>query len=187
MNRKVEKINSAIFLDRDGTIIEDLGYIKDPIHVKFFKQTIPSLRSLSRYFYLYIVTNQSGIAKGLITYQDVVRVNAHILSVLANAGIHIMEVYICPHDRADNCRCIKPNPFYLKKAEKEHGIDLKRSFVIGDHPGDVYLAKNAGAKGIYLLSGHGKKHLEEIDKKIVVANDIEEATNIILNELKLEK
>jgi D-glycero-D-manno-heptose 1,7-bisphosphate phosphatase len=133
---------------------------------------------------LFIITNQSGVAKGLVTIQDVACVNAYILSVFANAGIHIVDVYVCPHDRTENCPCIKPNPFFLKKAEIEYGIELKSSFVIGDHPSDVYLAKNAGAKGIYLLSGHGKKHLEEIDEKTVVANDIGEATSIIIDEIR---
>ncbi|NOZ64567.1 MAG: HAD family hydrolase [Caldiserica bacterium] len=185
MKTKENDRRSAIFLDRDGTLIEDSGYIHDPSQVVFFEDTIPALRCLSEYFLLFIVTNQTGIAKGIISLQDVKRVNNHILSILAMEGIQVVEVYICPHAREDNCLCIKPKPFFLRKSEKDHGIDLKSSFVIGDHPHDVEFAENAGAKGIFLLSGHGSKHLHEIDQNaVVVARGIKEASEIILEAVK---
>ena len=174
----------AVFLDRDGTIIEDCGDLSNPSQVVFFKDTVSSLRCLSAQFALFIVTNQSGVAKGTISMQEVEHVNNHISSYLSEHGIPILATYVCPHERVFACHCIKPNPYFLRKAERDFGIDLRRSFVIGDHPHDVELAKNAGANSIYLLSGHGMKHKDEISKETEVASGIHEATEIILEWVK---
>ena len=174
----------AVFLDRDGTIIEDRGDLFHPSQVVFFRNTIPSLRQLSKCFDLFIVTNQSGVAKGVISIQDVERVNSYIISHLAKSGVRIVETYVCPHNRSDGCQCIKPNPYFLLKAEKDHWIDLKRSFVIGDHPHDVDFGTNAGANAIYVLTGHGMKHREGISRDTVVAAGIREAAELILDRMK---
>jgi D-glycero-D-manno-heptose 1,7-bisphosphate phosphatase len=174
----------AVFLDRDGTIIEDNGDLSDPSQVVFFEDTVSSLRRLSAYFALFIVTNQSGIAKGKITTQQVDLVNAYIVSHLQRHGIHIFASYVCPHKREDGCVCIKPNPFFIKKAALKFGIDTEQSFVIGDHPYDVEFAINAGAMAIYVLSGHGMKHRHELSKNTVIAAGIREATEIILKQVK---
>ncbi|MGA1874709.1 MAG: D-glycero-alpha-D-manno-heptose-1,7-bisphosphate 7-phosphatase [bacterium] len=170
----------AVFLDRDGTIIEDCGDLCNPSQVVFFKDTVSSLRCLSAHFALFMVTNQSGVAKGTISMQEVEQVNNHIISYLSAYGIPLLATYVCPHERASACHCIKPNPYFLKMAKRDFGIDLRRSFVIGDHPHDVELAKNAGAHAIYLLSGHGMKHRDEISRDTVVAGGIGEAAEIIL-------
>jgi len=174
----------AVFLDRDGTIIEDRGYLSNSSQVVFFKNTVSSLRCLSAHFALFIVTNQSGVAKGTISLQDVDHVNSYVVTYLAQHGIPLLATYVCPHERVSACHCIKPNPYFLKKAERDFGIDLRRSFVIGDHPHDVELAKNAGAHAIYLLSGHGMKHKDEIPEGTKVASGIHEATEIILEWVK---
>lgn len=174
----------AIFLDRDGTIVEDNGDLSDPLQVVFFEDTVSSLRRLSAYFALFIVTNQSGVAKGTITMQQVDRVNAHIDSHLAKHGVRLLATYVCPHQRADGCECIKPNPFFLNKAKRDFGIDVGRSFVIGDHPHDVEFAMRGGASAIYVLSGHGMKHRHEIPRNTVVAAGIREATEIILERVE---
>lgn len=170
----------AVFLDRDGTIIEDRGDLSSPSQVVFFEDTVYSLRRLSAHFALFIVTNQSGVAKGTISMQEVEAVNRHIGSYLFERGITLLETYVCPHEPVSACCCIKPNPYFLKKAERNFGIDLGRSFVIGDHPQDVELARNAGAHGIYVLSGHGMKHLDEIPKDTEVADGIREAVQVIM-------
>jgi histidinol-phosphate phosphatase family protein len=173
----------AVFLDRDGTIIEDCGDLSHPSQVKFFKDTVTSLRRLSEHFALFIVTNQSGVAKGTISMQEVEQVNTYIRSYLSAQGIPILATYVCPHKRASGCHCIKPNPYFLEKAEQEFGIDLGRSFVLGDHPHDVEFGKNAGLHAIYLLSGHGMKHQEELSEDTDVAEGIHEATEIILEQV----
>lgn len=171
---------AAVFLDRDGTIIEDCGDLCKPSQAVFFPETIPSLRRLRDYFSLFIVTNQSGVAKGTISMHAVDRVNAHIASYLADHGIPIAATYVCPHERASGCHCIKPKPYFLRKSERDFNIDLKRSYVIGDHPHDMELAHNVGAIGIYVLSGHGMKHREEMSDDVIVTDGIEEATERIL-------
>jgi histidinol-phosphate phosphatase family protein len=170
----------AVFLDRDGTIIEDRGDLADPSQVEFFEDTVPALRRLSWGSDLFIVTNQSGVAKGAISPEDVERVNTHVLARLAEAGIGIAAAYVCPHERRDGCGCMKPNPHFLLRAETEHRIDLRRSFVVGDHPHDVEFARAAGATGIYLLTGHGLRHLEAVPEGTPVAAGIREAVDLIL-------
>ncbi len=169
----------AVFLDRDGTLIEDRGWLRDPHDVVFYPQTIPALRLLADEFALFIVTNQRGVADGLLRLEEVQRVNAHVVDTLTAAGIPIVDVYCCPHRRDENCPCIKPNPYFLRRAEREHNIDLARSFVIGDHPHDIELAVNAGARGIYVLTGHGAKHRAELAISCPVVPGIAEAADYI--------
>ena len=173
--------NVAVFLDRDGTIIEDRGHLRDPSEVIFFTETFEALRELQKRFLLFIVTNQSGIAKGLITPEDVDCVNAHVITTLAEAGVEICDLYVCPHSRSERCRCIKPKPYFLRKAAERYGIDLSASFTVGDHPHDVQLAKNAGARGIFVLTGHGWKHIDELPENVDIASGMMEAADTIMS------
>ncbi len=170
----------AVFLDRDGTLIEDRGHLGDPAQVVFFPQTAAALRRLAARFELFIVTNQNGVAKGFTTLEQVHRVNEHVIASLRQEGVEIREVYTCPHQRSDGCVCIKPNPHFLRKAETDHAVDLAGSFVVGDHPADVELAANAGARGIFVLSGHGEKHRAEVRVSCEVVAGIAEAVERIL-------
>lgn len=169
----------AIFLDRDGTLIEDAGFLRDIAEVEFFPQTFSALRRIAD-FVLFIVTNQSGIAKGDITTEEVRAVNDYVVWRLAEKEIEIRAVYCCPHQRSDECQCIKPKPYFLKLAERDHKIDLGRSFVVGDHPSDIELAHAVGAKGIYVLTGHGAKHRGELQVPGTVVANIGAAADIIL-------
>jgi len=171
--------NAAVFLDRDGTIIEDRGHLRDPSDVIFFPETFEALRKLQKHFRLFIVTNQSGVAKGVITQDDVNCVNTHVITTLAEAGVEIHDLYVCPHRRSEKCRCIKPKPYFLKRAATLYGLDLGKSFTVGDHPHDIQLAKNVGARGIYVFTGHGKKHLAELPKDTEAVTGIMEAAEKI--------
>lgn len=172
----------AIFLDRDGTLIEDAGFLRDVGEVVFYQQTYSALRRLSD-FALFIVTNQSGIAKGYVRAEEALAVNDYVVRCLAEAGIGIRAVYCCPHQRSDECECMKPRPFFLQMAERDHQIDLTRSFVVGDHPSDVELAHAVGAKGIYVLTGHGVKHRGELQVPAAVVADIGAAAEWIVRTL----
>lgn len=172
--------HGAVFLDRDGTIIEDRGYLSDPAEVVWYEETVSSLFRLSECFHLFMVTNQDGVAKGRISMEAVDRVNAYVASVLERHGAPIAAIYVCPHDQGSGCRCGKPSPYFPLKAERDFRIDLGRSFVVGDHPQDVELAENAGATGIYVLTGHGRKHREEIPGGTIVVDGIGEAAEQIL-------
>lgn len=179
-NRTDRKRKPAVFLDRDGTIIEDRGHLSDPADVRFFPGTVTALQKLQTYFDLFIVTHQPGVARGLITIEQVDAINDYVAGFLRDNSIVIHETYACPHDRTDGCSCIKPLPFFLLKAAREYDIDLERSFVIGDHPHDVDLARNAGATGIFVLTGHGDKHREELTDGTVIVPGIKEAVDYIL-------
>jgi L-threonylcarbamoyladenylate synthase len=165
----------AIFLDRDGTLIDDRGYLSRIEEAVFYEDTVPALQRLHGQFELFIVTNQSGIGLKKITAEDAARVNAHVVETLSRAGIVIRETYVCPHTREDGCACHKPKTLFLQHAARDYGIDLSRSFVIGDHPADVYLADAAGATGIYVLSGHGAHHLTDLKNRCPIAKGIGEA------------
>jgi L-threonylcarbamoyladenylate synthase len=182
----------AVFLDRDGTIIEDRGHLRAPADVVFFPDTVRALQRLQERFRLFIVTHQPGVSGGILTAGEVAQVNAHVVAELRRHGVVIDAVYCCPHRREDRCACIKPRPFFLEKAAREHGLDLTRSFVVGDHPHDVVLADHAGATGIYVLTGHGARHRAEMPLRQAVAPGIREAVDWIfaccaLRELETRK
>ncbi len=171
----------AVFLDRDGTLIEDRGSLAQPSDVVFYRDTVAALKRLQERFLLFIVTHQPWVARGVITLDDVASVNAWILAVLAECGVVVTEVYVCPHDRTDGCRCGKPRPYFLHKAAKEHAVDLERSFTVGDDPHDVEFARSVGARGVYVRTGHGKKHEGELSAGEIVVSGIREAADWILS------
>ncbi len=172
-------MQAAVFFDRDGTIIEDRGHLRDPSQVVFFPETFEALRRLQRRFVLLMITNQPGVADGVLSRQDVDRVNTYVVEALANEGVNIADVFVCPHSRDDCCRCIKPNPYFLNRAAGRYDIDLGRSFTVGDHPHDVELARGVGATGIYVMTGHGAKHRNELADDVIVASDIRHVVGII--------
>lgn len=177
------RLRPAVFLDRDGTVIEDRGVLAEPSEVVFFPDTVDALKRLHDRFLLFLVTNQPGVARGAITLEHVDRVNARVVSYLAEHGVTIAAVYVCPHQTSDGCSCSKPNPHFLHKAAAEHAVDLKRSFTVGDHPHDVEFAHAVGARGVYVRTGHGEKHLGDLPAGEIVVSGIGEAADWILARL----
>lgn len=171
--------NKAVFLDRDGTLIEDGGYLKNPSDIIFYANTYPALQLLQKKYLLFIITNQSGISKGVLTADEVDIVNNTIISRLKKDSIHIQEVFVCPHANEDECECRKPKPYFIQKAGLKYNLNIAESYMIGDHPSDVYCAENAGATGIYMLTGHGCKHLHEFKQKPIIKADILDAAKFI--------
>lgn len=172
---------SAVFLDRDGTLIEDRGHLRLASDVVFYDDTFEALRRLQVRYRLFIVTHQPGVGQKDITLDDVSCVNEYVVSQLAAAGVNIAATYVCPHRRADGCECVKPKPYFLHKAAEDFHIDLTRSFVVGDHPHDVKLARNAGAQGLYVRTGHGLKHLAELPEDVLVVEGIGQAADYIVS------
>lgn len=177
---------TAVFLDRDGTLIEDRGHLRDPGEVVFFADTVDALLRLQVHARLFIVTNQSGVGKGLLTKDEAARVNAFVVDRLGQAGVRIEALYCCPRRREDGCACMKPHPLFLKQAASEHGLDLRRSFVVGDHPHDVEVADNVGAAGILVLTGHGARHRAELLPDATVVPGIREAADWIVAGLEMQ-
>lgn len=186
MNRRTKVQNkprpkkAAVFLDRDGTIIHDRGYIKQPSEVTFYSQTFSALRLLQPHFELFVITNQLGIGEGVLQPREVEQVNHYIVSFLADRDIHIRDTYVCPHRHEDHCSCRKPQQYFLEQAADQYGLDLNASFTIGDHLCDVQLADNVGATGVYVLTGHGQKHRHDLPEDTNVAVDILQASECIL-------
>lgn len=172
----------AVFLDRDGTLIEDRGVLRDPSEVVFYPTTAQALRRLGSRYELFVITNQRGIAEGAITMAECERVNRHVLDVLRRAGVIIRAAYVCPHRREDGCGCIKPKPHFPQRAALAYGLDLRRSYAVGDHPHDVELGFRMGGRGVYVLTGHGHRHRDELGVPCTIAPNIDVAADVILRE-----
>lgn len=170
----------AIFLDRDGTLIEDVGYISQSSQIRFYPSTFEALKILQRHFLLFIITNQSGIAKGFTTEQEVQNINKMVVSTLKAKNIAIYDVFCCPHKNEDHCDCKKPKTHFIDKAKALYHVDLSKSYIIGDHPSDVYCGLNAGITPIYLLTGHGKNHQNEIPPNTEICKHILDAAKSII-------
>jgi len=171
----------AVFLDRDGTLIDDVGYIKQSSEVYFYPFTFEALSLLQEHFLLFIITNQSGIAKGITTENEVSDVNNYIVKTLKEHDVVIYDIFYCPHKTEDNCECKKPKTYFIHKAHQLYNIDLSRSFIIGDHPSDIQCGLNTGITPIYLLTGHGQKHQNEISQEIVICSNLLEASKYIIH------
>ncbi len=180
-------LHPAVFLDRDGTIIEDRGHLRSPADVVFFPDSVSALQRLQKHFSLFIVTHQPGVSGGILSAGDVARVNEYVVAELRRHGVVFSDVYCCPHQREEGCACIKPRPFFLRKAAREHNVDLARSFVVGDHPHDVVLADNAGATGVYVLTGHGARHRDGLPDGRTVVPGIREAVDWICDQITASK
>ncbi|MFL6414775.1 MAG: D-glycero-alpha-D-manno-heptose-1,7-bisphosphate 7-phosphatase [Bryobacteraceae bacterium] len=138
----------GIFLDRDGTVIHDTGYIGDPDLVEFMPAVFPALRRFQDEGYrLVVISNQSGIGRGVITQAQYELVARRIADRLSEYGIQT-ATYYCPHSPDDLCLCRKPNPFLLLQAAQDLAIDLARSYMIGDRLTDVEAGTAAGCKTI---------------------------------------
>jgi len=174
---KGTEINKAIFLDRDGTINEDVGDLYSSDKLIFIPRAIEALMILQQKFQLFIITNQSGIGKNVFSKDEYLQFNEYFIGRLNSCGVAIKQVYHCPHRKEENCICRKPKYYFINEAEKKYDIDIKSSYVIGDHPHDAEMASMVGAGSVYLLTGHGKKHLEELTiEPTFIADDIYEAS-----------
>ena len=173
-------MHKAVILDRDGVINLDPGYVHKIKDFKLFPETIKAL-NLLKDFKLFIITNQSGIGRGYYTLKDFEKFNNYLIKKLKDNNIVIDKTYVCPHHPDNRCDCRKPSIKFIKDIEKHYSIDLKESWVVGDHPHDVEMGKKAGCKTIYVLTGHGKKHKDELKiKPDFIAKDIYEASKIII-------
>ncbi|MFO7850071.1 MAG: L-threonylcarbamoyladenylate synthase [Spirochaetia bacterium] len=171
---------TALFLDRDGTIIEDEGALGDPKDIEFIPDVIPALQELQKHYLLFVVTNQVWISQGVLSSGQVDRVNGALDSLLRDRGIEVQEWFVCPHQKSDKCGCRKPSPHFLLHAAEKYTIDLNRSFMIGDHPSDPQTGEAAGAFGLYVLTGHGMKHLQTLSDYYPVFHNLAEAGAWIL-------
>lgn len=145
---------TAVFLDRDGTIIEDTHYVSGPEEVRLIEGAGDAIARINAALVpVIVVTNQSGIGRGLFTVEDYVEVTAQVERLLIRHGARIDEFYFCPHAPADRCECRKPGTLLFRTAQQEHPeIDLSRSLYIGDRFRDVLPALTFGGDGVLVPS-----------------------------------
>jgi D-glycero-D-manno-heptose 1,7-bisphosphate phosphatase len=174
-------MSAAVFLDRDGTIVEEGGYLDRIDRLVLFPWSVDAVRILNRAgLPVVIVTNQAGVARGMFT-EDVVRdLHDHLAGRFANGGARVDGFYYCPHHPEASveryrlrCECRKPAPGMLRRAARELGLDLARSYVVGDRWIDVQMGAAAGARGLLVRTGYGASEARQAPQGTVAAAVVE--------------
>lgn len=182
----------AVFLDRDGTMIHEVQYLRRCDDLTWFPSTIDAIRLLNRAgFIVCVTTNQSGVGRGYYTEDDVRAIHERMRQDLEAAGARIDAWFYCPHhpDAVVDalrlvCDCRKPRPGMIRRAADRFSIELGRSFVVGDRLTDVGLAESVGAQGVLVRTGYGEHTLQEnggaAPGAALVADNLMEATSWML-------
>ena len=184
--------NGAVFLDRDGTIIEEVNYLSRLEDIRLLPRAAAAIARLNRRkIPVILVSNQSGVARGRFDEAFVRTCHKQLQEMLRRDGAHIDDFYFCPHHPEAGsppyrrtCNCRKPAPGMLYEAARKHHLDLHRSFVIGDKLSDLELARNAGARGILVLTGYGHSEKSNVAQRglrpAAVCADLDEAVTWLL-------
>jgi len=193
------KKNIAVFLDRDGTINEEVGYLDSLDKFKIIPCAYEAIRLINESgMKAVVISNQAGVARGLFTEDFVKITHEHLLAALRQKKAHIDNFYYCPHHPTEgikiyrqNCNCRKPAPGMLLQAAQDLNIDLTKSYLVGDRFRDMEAAKKVGVKGVLVKTGYGQKLLQddgpdeatEEGKPDFIAADILEAVRWILDQV----
>ena len=188
-------MNRAVFLDRDGTINEDVGYIADPRCFELIPGAVAAMNRLrAAGFCLPLITNQAGVGRGLMTEEQLIRVLDAFQELLRHEGTAVDGVYYCPHDPEQGvgtylrtCECRKPGHALLTKAARDFALDLDRSYMIGDHWSDAEAGLRAGCRVVLLRTGHGPHEIEKLtgaqrNQVDYIADDLSDAANWVLEQ-----
>jgi D-glycero-D-manno-heptose 1,7-bisphosphate phosphatase len=168
-SRNTSNIRRAIFLDRDGTLNEEVGYITDASQFRLYDFAADVVRSIvEANWRVIVVTNQAGVARGLYTEAFLAQLHANMEATLQQRGARLDAIYHCPHHPEigeppyrQACDCRKPRPGMLRQAAADFNLHLPECFVIGDRYGDVEMAQAVGAQGVLVLTGHGREEFEK--------------------------
>ena len=194
--KKIIGADKVVFLDRDGTITEEKDFVSRIEEIRFIpgsKEALKILRDLG--YKLVIVSNQSGIARGRMTVEQVEKVNDFILKELEKDEVKIEGIYYCPHHPDENCDCRKPRTGMIRRVVQDHHLKLKNSWMIGDKLSDVFLGRNIKGKSILVLTGYGQATKQKIKsnadgcdwhKPDYIAKDLLEAASYIKSETLTE-
>ena len=186
-------MSAAVFLDRDGTLIEEVGYLDRPDRIALYPYAADAIRALNRAgIRIVMVTNQSGVARGFFSEAVVEECHRHIAAILRQGGAHLDAYYYCPHhpdgrvpEYAISCECRKPGRALVDRAVRELQIDPERSFTVGDRWVDISLARSIGARGILVRTGYGAgeehKRPHGVSADVVVDNLAGAASWILAN------
>jgi D-glycero-D-manno-heptose 1,7-bisphosphate phosphatase len=183
----------AVFIDRDGTISEEVGYINHASRFRTFAYTADAIKQLNDHGWLAIViTNQAGVARGYFSEEMIQTVHQRMQEDIGSGGGHLDAVYYCAHHPSVgeppyrfDCDCRKPKPGLISRAAADFDIDLNASWMVGDRYSDVALARNAGVKSAFVMSGYGRGEWEHqrsswSEKPDLVAEDLLEAVRLII-------
>lgn len=156
----------ALLLDRDGTLIVDVGYPRDPALVEPLPGAVAALRALADQFALVIVSNQSGIGRGLVSEAEALAVHDRVIEVFGRGGVGFAGAYYCPHAPGAGCACRKPAPGLVVDAARELGLDLGGSIMVGDKPSDIAAGLAAGCRHAVRLGpdsdgAHGSQRCDD--------------------------
>jgi len=177
----------AVFLDRDGTLVRDPGFLKNPADVALLPEAGAALGRLSHAGYtLVVVTNQSGIGRGLMSEQEYAAVRDRVEALLAAEGAPVAATYHCPHSPEDDdpCACRKPGTKLYRRAMADLGIDPERSWWVGDRMSDLQPAAILGGRAVLVTTGHGRDHVPIArERGIPTVPGIGEAATHILSAL----
>jgi D-glycero-D-manno-heptose 1,7-bisphosphate phosphatase len=181
----------AVFLDRDGTMIREVGYLRSPVQLRLLPRAASAIKRLNDAgFAVIVTTNQSGIARGILTEADLALTNEALQRRLARRGARVDAFHFCPHHPEvgppkyrRRCRCRKPSPGMLLRAARELDLDLSRSFAVGDSARDLLAGRNAGARAILVRTGYGRRTEVEYAEELPadhVADDLAAAVEWVL-------
>jgi D-glycero-D-manno-heptose 1,7-bisphosphate phosphatase len=178
----------AAFLDRDGTICEEMGYVNHVDRLQVFPFAAAAIRQLNDAAVpVIVVTNQSGVARDIFPESLVHQVHKKMIAELSAGGARVDAIYFCPHKTEDACECRKPSPGLLERAAREHALDLAASWVVGDRYADLEMGHAAGSRGILVMTGYGRGEYELHHSKWprqpdALAENLTEAVRRILND-----
>ncbi len=171
----------AVFVDRDNTIMSDVGYCDNPDHVKLLPYAAEGLRLLSQNgFAIVIVTNQSGLGRGYFTQQQLESVNSRLRSELQSKGADFDALYFCPHRPDEGCQCRKPLPGLILKAASELKLDVSSSYTIGDRDLDLLAGRAAGTRTVLIWNGNKSREEKILVQADIAATNVLEAARLIL-------
>lgn len=178
--------NKAVFLDRDGTLNVDKGYVHRIEDWEWIPGAIDAIVSLKKAdFLVIVVTNQAGIARGYYTDAEVSRLHTRINEELKEHGATIDGFYFCPHhpEYSGVCECRKPMPGMIYKAKLDFDISLEHSWLVGDKASDINAGLSAGVKPICVLTGYGKEECISLGDGVLYAVDVLQASTLIVSEV----
>ncbi len=174
----------AVFLDRDGTIIEEVNFLATVEETELFPFTIEALKLLrDAGFLLFITTNQSGIARGYFDANAVNAIHAKIQNELKANGLRVESFHFCPHFPDAGCKCRKPNTGMIEQALENFDLDLSKSWMIGDKILDIEMGFNAGIKTALVKTGYGKEHQNELTRKPdIITENLLQAAKLVISD-----
>ena len=193
----VDRNRIGVFLDRDGTISQEIGYILEVDKFSLYDYSVEAVKKLNSLdVKVIVITNQACVARGLCGEETVQSVNQRMIDLLEKEGAYLDDVFFCPHhtegtvdEYTIDCSCRKPKTGMISEAVKKYNIEIAESFVVGDKISDIQMGLNAGARTILLLTGHGRNALDEIKKNNLkmphfTAENLLEASDIIYREVQ---